>query len=177
MKGEHATEEQIQAYVDGLIGEDFALLSEHIENCEQCRETMHQYRTLFGELADDTGFELPADFARTVAAQVQVEVAQNSVVARERWSPAVLFAILGPALMAAITFYILGYESLLSGFGGFSQTMLGNVDAMFTGCTAYLQQLGLRPDLSLFTVLVLLVISGLDRLLRTLRHSKAMLMA
>ena len=175
MKSEHATEQQIQAYCDGMIGEDFALLSEHIENCEQCRETMHQYRTLFGELADDTGFELPADFARTVAARV--EIAQSSEVAGERWSPAVLFAILGPALMAAITFYILGYESLLSGLGGFSQTMLSNVGAMFTGSADCLQQLGLRPDLFLFTVLVLLVISGLDRLLRTLRHGKAMLMA
>lgn len=175
MKGEHATEEQIQAYVDGMIGEDFALLSEHIENCEQCRETMYRYRTLFGELADDTGFELPAGFARTVAAQV--EVGEDSAVVRERWSPAVLFAILGPALMAAITFYILGYESLLSGLGDFGQTMLGNIDAMFTSSAAYLQQLGLRPDLFLFTMLVLLVISGLDRLLGALRHGKAMLMA
>ncbi len=175
MKSVHATEEQIQAYVDGIIGEDFALLSEHIENCEQCRETMHQYRALFGELADDTGFELPAGFARTVAAQV--EVGKDGAVAPERWSPAVLFAILGPALMAAITFYILGYESLLSGLGDFGQTMLGNIDAMFTGCATYLQRLGLRPDLFLFTMLVLLVISGLDRLLRTLRHGKAMLLA
>ena len=175
MKGEHATEQQIQAYVDGMIGEDFALLSEHIENCEQCRETMHRYRTLFGELADDTGFELPAGFARTVAAQVKV--AQGSVAARERWSFTILFSVLGPVLMAAVTFYFLGYESLLSGFGGFSETMLGNVDAMFTSSAAYLQQLGLPPHLFLFTMLVLLVISGLDRLLATLRHSKAMLMA
>ena len=175
MKSVHATEEQIQAYVDGIIGEDFALLSEHIENCEQCRETMHQYRTLFGELADDTGFDLPAGFARSVAAQV--EVAQSSVVARERWSFTILFGVLGPVLMVAITFYFLGYESLLSGLGDFGQTMLGNIDAMFTGCAAYLQQLGLRPDQFMFTMLVLLVISCLDRLLGTLRHGKAMLMA
>ncbi len=175
MKGEHATEQQIQAYVDGMIGEDFALLSEHIENCEQCRETMHRYRTLFGELADDTGFELPADFARTVAAQV--EVAENSVVAGERWSFTILFGVLGPALMVAITFYFLGYESLLSGLSGFSETMLGNIDAMFTGSVAYLQRLGLPPDQFMFTMLVLLVISGLDLILKTLRHGKAMLMA
>ena len=174
MKSEHATEEQIQAYCDGMIGEDFALLSEHIENCEQCRETVHQYRTLFGELADDTGFELAADFARTVTAQV--EVAQNSEVACERWSFTILFGVLGPALMAAVTFYILGYESLLSGFGGFSETVLGAADAVLSSSAECLQQFGLRPDLFLFTVLVLLVISGLDRLLRTLRHGKAMLM-
>ncbi len=175
MKSVHATEEQIQAYVDGLLGEDFALLSEHIENCEQCRETMHRYRTLFGELADDTGFELPADFARTVAAQV--EVAQGSVAARERWSFTILFSVLGPALMVAITFYFLGYESLLSGLGGFGQTMLSDIEAMFTSSAAYLQRLGLPPHQFMFTMLVLLVISGLDRLLRTLRHGKAMLMA
>ena len=174
MKGKHATEEQIQAYVDGMIGEDFALLSEHIENCEQCRETMHQYRTLFGELADDTGFELPADFARTVAAQM--EVAQNSEVARERWSFTILFGVLGPALMAAVTFYILGYNSLLSGFGGFSQIMLGTADAVLSSSAAYLQQLGLPPGQFIFAMLVLLVISGLDQILKTLRHGKAMLM-
>ena len=175
MKSVHATDEQIQAYVDGLIGEDHELVTEHIEVCRRCRETVLQYRSLFGELADDTGFELPADFARSVAAQV--EVVESSVVARERWSFTILFGLLGPALMAAITFYVLGYESLLAGLGGFSQTMLGNIDAMFTGSAAYLQRLGLRPDLFMFTMLVLLVIAGLDRLLRTLRHGKAMLMA
>ena len=175
MKSVHATEEQIQAYVDGLAGEDHELVAKHIEVCRQCRETVLQYRSLFGELADDTGFELPADFARSVAAQV--EVVESRVVARERWSFTILFGVLGPALMVAITFYFLGYESLLSGLGGFGQTMLNNIDAIFTGSASYLQRLGLRPDQFMFTMLVLLVISGLDRLLRTLRHGKAMLMA
>ena len=51
------------------------------------------------------------------------------------------------------------------------------IDAMFAGSAAYLQQLGLPPGQFIFAMLVLLVISGLDRLLRTLRHGKAMLMA
>ena len=175
MKSVHATEEQIQAYVDGLLSEDHELVTKHIEVCRQCRETVLQYRSLFGELADDTGFELPPDFARSVVAQV--EAAQSSVVARERWSFTMLLGVLGPILMAAITFYFLGYKPLLAGLGGFSETMLGNVDAVFTGSASYLQRLGLRPDQFMFTMLVLLVISGLDRLLRTLRHGKAMLMA
>jgi len=175
MTVKHATEEQIQAYLDGLVGPDYALLSGHIESCEQCRETMLQYHALYGELSDDGDIHLPADFARTVAAGVGST--ETTAETEERWSLNLVFTVLLPLLMAAVTVYFLGAESLYAKVGGFGQSMLGHVDEMATDTAAFLRQFGLRPDLVLFAVLVLLVVSGLERLLRTLRHGKAMPMA
>jgi len=174
MSDRHATDEQIQAYLDGLVGPDYVALSEHIENCELCRETALQYRTLYSDLADETDIRLPADFARTVASKV---APTDTDVAKDRWSLSLVAAVLGPLLIGVVTLYLLGAESLFAKAGGLGHSMAGQAGELADGATAFFKQFGLRPDLALFPLLALLVVSVAERLLRRLRHGKAMLMA
>ncbi len=173
MRNEHATEQQLQKYVDDRYRLERSLV-DHIEQCDQCQEAVAQYQTLFDGLADDSDIRLPADFAASLVAQIPV--AQSETVTSERWSLSTTLGVVAPLTMIAVTIYFLGYESLLSGFGGFGVGMVGLFTGLFAAAGEFLVRYGLRADLFGFAALLLLAVGLTDRLLHALRHGKAMLM-
>lgn len=174
MRNEHATEQQLQKYVDDRYRLERPLV-EHIEQCEQCREAVAQYQILFDGLADETDIQLPGDFAAIVAAKIPA--AQSETATSEGWSLSAALGVVGPLLMVAFTMYFLGYESLLIGFDSFATGMVGLFTGLFTAAGDFMYRYGLRPDLFGFAALLLLAVGLADRLLHALRHGKAMLMA
>ncbi|MDH4034811.1 MAG: hypothetical protein OEV80_13540, partial [candidate division Zixibacteria bacterium] len=140
-----------------------------------CQEAVAQYQMLFDGLADEHDIRLPADFAATVAAQLPATKPVETTA--ERWSMSTVLGVAGPLLMIAVTIYILGYQSLLTGFDGFSTGAVGLLTGLFTAAGEFLLRYGLRADLIGFAALLLVTIGLTDRLLRALRHGKAMLMA
>ena len=174
MRHEHATEQQLQKYVDDRYRLERPLV-EHIESCDQCQESVAQYQTLFDGLADNNDIKLPADFAATVAAQIAVVQAEKA--SSERWSLSTVLGVMAPLVMIAVTVYFLGYEPMVTGLGSFGTGMVGLFTGMFTAAGQFLLRFGLRADLVGFAVLLLLTIGLTDRLLHALKHGKAMLMA
>lgn len=71
MAVEHPTDDQIQQYLDDQAGPAATPIAAHLESCPRCREAVGSYRRLYHELADETEFVLPADFAAKVIAQIQ----------------------------------------------------------------------------------------------------------
>lgn len=173
MRYEHATEQQLQKYVDDRYRLERPLV-EHIEQCDSCQEAVAQYQILFDGLANETEIHLPADFAATVAARIPA--AQPETVTSERWSLSTILGVVAPLLMIAVTIYFLGYGSLITGFGGFSTGAVEMFVGLFTAAGEFLVRFGLRADLVGFAALLLLTIGLTDRLLHALRHGKAMLM-
>ena len=62
----HLTDEEIQAYLDGFVGELDPGLADHIRTCEQCRGALRDYRALYAGLADKSAFDLPRDLPLAV---------------------------------------------------------------------------------------------------------------
>jgi anti-sigma factor RsiW len=174
MRYEHATEQQLQKYVDDRYRLERPLV-DHIEQCDQCQESVAQYQVLFDSLADDNDIQLPADFAATVMARIPV--AQSAETIAERWFSSTILGVVGPLLLVAITMYFLGYEWLLIGFDSFATGMVGLFTGLFTAAGEFMLRYGLRADLFGFAALLLLAVGLADRLLHALRHGKAMLMA
>ena len=174
MRNEHATEQQLQKYVDDRYRLERPLV-DHIEECDQCQTAAEQYQSLFDALSDENDIQLPANFAATVVSKIPAT--QTETVSSERWSLSTVLGIVAPLLMIAVTFYFLGYESLVTGFSGFSVDMVGFFTGMLSGAGEFLLRYGLRADLVGFAVLLLLTVGLADRLLNALRHGKVMLMA
>ena len=173
MRNEHATEQQLQKYVDGRYRLERPLV-DHIEECDQCQRAVAQYQILFDGLADENDIQLPADFAATIAAQIPA--IHSETTASERWSLSTALGIAVPLLMIAVTIYFLGYGSFVTGFDSFATSMVGLFTGVLSGAGEFLLRYGLRADLLGFAVLLLLTVGLADRLLHTLRHGKAMLM-
>ena len=174
MKYEHATEQQLQKYVDDRHRLERPLV-DHIEQCGLCQEAVAEYQVLFDGLANENDIQLPADFAASVAAQIPA--AQLETVASERWSLSNVLGVVAPLIMIAVTLYFLGYESLITGFDGFSVGVVSLFTGLYTAAGEFLLHFGLRADLIGFAALLLMAVGLADRLLHTLRHGKAMLMA
>lgn len=173
MRHEHATEQQLQKYVDDRYRLERPLV-DHIEHCGLCQEAVAQYQMLFDGLADYDDIQLPADFAASVAAQLPAAPAETAV--SERWSLSTILGVMAPLLMIAVTIYFLGYEPLVTGFGGFSAGVVELFTGVFTATGEFMLRYGLRADLFGFAALLLLAVGLADRLLHALRHGKAMLM-
>ncbi len=171
MRDQHATEHQIQKYVDERHRLERPVIN-HIESCDYCSEEAVRYRLLFDGLADDSDIVLPADFASSVTATVTG--AETTVPGR--WSVKLILSLAAPILIVAVTLYFLGFESILAGFSR-SVTVVFTLlfGELFSAACRFLARYGLDAELSGFTALLLLAVGLIDRLLRPLLGGKAML--
>ncbi|MFC1476299.1 anti-sigma factor family protein [Candidatus Zixiibacteriota bacterium] len=168
---EHLTDEQIQEFLDIGAGEKNELVAAHLEDCPSCRAAVAEYRHLYQQLTDDTGFELPADFAASVIAQV-APVPQS----RFRWMIVYPVAAALIAVVAALYIFVdfSGfYHSLKESFAvvtTFDNTVLKSAGAFLNG-------LNLKANLVVSAGLMLVAFAVLERLFFNLRRGKAMFFA
>lgn len=167
----HLTDEQIQEFLDRDAGERQESVAVHLESCPSCRAAVAEYRALYQQMTDDTGFDLPADFAALVMTQV-VPAPQS----RSRW---LVIAPVAAALIAVVTTLYLFVD--FSGFYASVQDSLAAVigldNTVIKSLAAFLNGLNLKANLVVFSGLILLAFAVLERLFFNLRRGKAMFFA
>jgi len=155
----HLTDEQIQDFVDGNIGSDFAAIAGHIEECARCRVAVDQYKALSAGLSVDTGPTLSADFAARVAARLH---------AAPDWTLALVAASI--AAVAAVLVVVFGFEPILEFAGNLSDMQAEATGAAATAVKSFLARYNLTSTHIVFPIITLLfylvidsVITGLKR--------------
>ncbi|MCX6825828.1 MAG: hypothetical protein NTV06_00975, partial [candidate division Zixibacteria bacterium] len=70
MPERHLTDNEIMGIMDG--GNEFQdqFIMEHLGICTKCQKSLELYQTLYHELQNTKGFDIPADFTESVMAQV-----------------------------------------------------------------------------------------------------------
>ena len=70
MKESHATDREIQEYLDQNSTHQDPEVARHIETCEACQQTLRMYRMTVQPLETDPGYHLPKNFARSAASEM-----------------------------------------------------------------------------------------------------------
>jgi len=97
----HLTDEEIQAYLDGIKSGRAEIKPSHLDSCHHCRERLRQFEILYERLAIDETPALSGDFARQVARQAR----KSPVAAPQRGLRPVLVTMLTALLgVLAISF-------------------------------------------------------------------------
>lgn len=174
----HVNDDQIQEFLDGNPTPDRAAIAAHIESCAGCRAKVKEYELLYSGLAGDAGFDLPPNFAATVAARVMPQpVAQPEAQpeSRFKYSDLLLFAGAVAAVVGALIYFV----DLTAIFGGL-KLKLANSEfdtTVLSTCRELLSGMGIKGHLLLSAMAALLMVTLLDRLMRTVRRGKAMFFA
>ncbi|GEM_PF-2138548 len=170
MKSEHLTHEEAQGYAENVLGPRQESAAAHLETCGNCRALVRQYELLFRGLKDETGFELPAGFAGSVAAKV----APQRTLSRYG---GLIWSLAGSAAAVCLVYCFIDMwwlgelvSSILFGAGGMADSVASALQAVDA-------RLPIRSGLLVVPVLILLVVTALDRIILGIRHSKAMFLA
>ena len=118
MRVEHLNDSEIQTYIDNRChARGFPLsprIQDHLECCFSCRERMHEYSLLCGELAQCSQPDLPKDFARRVTLSLPLFSVANAASSRVR---ACLDTVVNWGLVSLVTvlwlFVTVDWHSLL----------------------------------------------------------------
>jgi hypothetical protein len=170
MKSEHLTHEEAQSYVENTLGPRQEHAAAHLEVCGSCRALVKQYELLFQGLKDETGFELPAGFAGSVAAKL---APQHTL---SRYG-GLIWSLAGSAATAFLVFYFLDMSWLRELV---SSILLGAGDTANGVASAFQTvdaRLPIRSGLLIAPLLILLSVAALDRIILGIRRSKAMFLA
>jgi len=168
----HVNDDQIQDFLDGNL--DRTDIATHIESCAECRAKVKEYERLYAAVSVDTGFDLPADFAATVAARV---MPQPEALPERRftYSDISLFAGALAAVIGALIYFV-DFSAVFGGLKAklanseLNTSVVSAVGELFSG-------MGVQGHLLLSAVGALLMVVLLDRLMRTVRRGKAMFFA
>jgi anti-sigma factor RsiW len=169
----HATDEQLQAYLDGTLAET-DVVEAHLASCPHCRQALEVYRQLYTAIEKEAAPELSPDFADRVLARLpeSENIADAEEFARGfRLRDSLVFIV---AFIAAISgaVYFLKPMTLFRSVENVSTPSLADN----TYLSAFLKDLsGLHLDVSiiLFTVLTFIGIALFDRVLvHRRRHRK-----
>ncbi len=173
MTMEHLNNEQIQDYVDGNIGPDYARMAAHVNRCALCAEEVDQYRALCAGLTDDTGFELSPDFAKSVAAMVEPPAVVTEETTEDEESFWSLTAVTVAALVAvtATTAILYGDFAWLSDWASkLSSIDLGITDKLEIAAEELSSRSPFTTMILPCGLVTLLVFGGLDRIMRSVKR-------
>ena len=73
----HLTDEEIQAYLDGLTENLDASLISHLDTCRECRKAIDQYRLLYTCLSDDSSFGVTTGLTPSVMKRLGLKRSQR----------------------------------------------------------------------------------------------------
>lgn len=166
----HLNDEQLQEFLDGGRQAPGERLAQHLDGCPECRLKVAEYRAMYRQLTDDTGFDLPADFAASVMRRVELAPRRNP------WLWVVYPAAAMVAVVAALYFFV----DLSGTFGRLGQTIssiTGMENAVVNSLNGFLEGLNLKPSLVLAAGGMLAAFALLERLFFSLRRGKAMFFA
>ncbi|MCP4704067.1 MAG: hypothetical protein GY865_05615 [candidate division Zixibacteria bacterium] len=179
MAVEHLTDSILQDYLDKNLGDNESEISSHLDNCPICSARLEQYKLLYTELEVDSIPELSPDFSKAVMskiAQVDSEASEVEVKKQPLAVPAPVYALLGFIAAVASVIYFVNLEPLIRAFRVtavseyFNRVIISKVSSLTT-------DLGFDFSLVLMVIATLVVIGGIDYIVRNYKHRTASFMA
>jgi len=163
----HLSEDRIQDYLDGNAGPEQERAAAHLETCGACREAVREYESLYLGLADEAGFDLPADFAASVAAKLAPQPEP-----RAWFYKGIIAAVLLLAGTGAVYFFV--DLSVLFDMVNKGLALETCLDTAVSAVRTFLSILGIQTNLLVFSGLALLMVGLLDRLVFAFRQGKTL---
>ena len=160
----HLTDEQLQDYLDGNIGQtDPAAL--HMDSCPVCRRALEQYKALYAGLESEPDFCLSADFADTVMANLPAEdviiiPTRHPIRIRES---SIAFVVL--AAMVATGIWFLNPVALFQSLSGWFHSSSAGASQQINTVETFLSGYGNLPLMIFFTALAIGVLGTLDKII------------
>ena len=168
----HLTDDDIQTYLDGESVRENKEIVEHLDSCKTCRSRLAQYRSLYVGLKDDSGFELPADFAERVTSSIGLSKSEAS---HKSYSN-VLVTIMGFLAIIGAIIYFVDIPAILKSFSQvswtgslFSKEFIADAKTLLEASTGML-------SLLIPGVLALITVWIIDHYLTKSRHKPSSLM-
>jgi len=124
MRISHLGDSEIQAYLDRRLvsGSDLAVndgVEEHLEGCLCCREELHAYKQLFGELAAEPSVSLPRNFAKKVTLSLPPLAAAHTRARVRVWFTGLATVLTVLTLLVALNWKVFLTASTVSLTGGY----------------------------------------------------------
>ena len=166
MAVKHLTDEEIQRYLDEDIPRD-AAISRHLKECAICQHEFQSYRQVYRALEHDSGFVLSSSFAESVMGRL---TATTNGTSRSSLFNFILI-ILGSVITLGITLYFANGAVVIEMLKGVSSEIADIGSTLVESLQTATSSLGVSPDILLFTVLLLLMFTVLDRILLRSRGS------
>jgi len=162
MASRHMTDDEILAYLDQGASSLDRVFHTHLDQCEDCRARVEQYRSLYSSLEEDREFQLSPGFSGTVVARV---AAENSLAAGRPWG-SILLTAAGIAVGIGLAAYFIDFGPLLSRFAAIFQPsidagarIVGETETTVKGADSN------SGVIILISALILVAIAGADHLL------------
>ncbi|MFQ5500052.1 MAG: hypothetical protein ACE5FH_10320 [Candidatus Zixiibacteriota bacterium] len=169
MRLNHLTDREIQEYIDRETCHETGDIPSHLTCCAKCQQHMREYRNLYLALKDDSGFDLPPDFAATVADRATAQPAIRREI--HVWT----LAALGAAISAVVLLYLAGWQSLVGSALTRGKPFLAVVDRLTNLVHNQLSAYDGNINILLFAAAVLLVFSLLERLFKLSANRRFMI--
>lgn len=117
MRISHLQDHEIQAYLDRCripVSDEDVEVKEHLENCVRCREEVHTYELLYGELAEEPTVSLPRNFAKKVTLSLPPLAAARTRARVRAWLAGLAAALTLPVVLAALNLKVLLISAAVS---------------------------------------------------------------
>ena len=176
---EHLNDSVLQDYLDGNLSNKESEIKTHLDSCPLCSARLKQYQLLYSELEVDTVPALSPDFSKAVMSKIaQVDLEALAVEDNKRpvAVPTLIYAIIGAIVAIVTTIYFVNLEPLTRAFritavsDYFNRVIVSKVSL----ATA---DLGFDFSLVLMVIATLIVIGGIDYIVRHYKHRTASFLA
>jgi hypothetical protein len=166
MAVKHLTDGEIQSYLEGAWPPNTEI-SRHLKKCAICQQELQSYRQVYRALKQDSGFELSSGFAESVMGRLTattMSTSQSSLINS-------ILIILGSIITLGITLYFTNGAVVIETLKGVSSEIAHVGSTLIESFQSVTSSLGVRADVLLFSVMLLLMFTVLDRILLRSRGS------
>ncbi len=172
MNREHLSDSLIQEFLDKQTPLPISARS-HVQECDQCRETLETYREIYVSLSAVDSPRLSSSFADRVMERVRSlrPVARQTDAAAHSWlwTGAI---VVGAVAISAVAIGPAACQNLL---GQLHELWSGSWSGLQSAATKYLAELSLKPTTAALTVVALGGIVLMDRLLVRVRRGRRLI--
>lgn len=168
MSTEHLTDDEIQEILDDNKPLQSSDIHTHLEGCDLCQDTLKHYQNLYSALETDPGFKLPRDFARSVAAKLNLEPSSPFSFPMTE----IIIIVAGVLLALAAAVYFVDMKPILNAFSKITLPRIGLDNAYLTPIKNLLSGLNGSLILLPFAGLALIAVAVFDRIIHKVKMSK-----
>lgn len=149
------SDEQLQDYLDGnLSASEKTLVEKALQESPEQRGRLKQYRNLSMALSEDTGFELPANFAHVVASNIREDSTEKVLF---KFSQIILWLV-GIATAIAVTIHFTNFKPILEDFKSIGNESSGIASTFIASFKTLFESFNVNPA---FIGMIILVLGGI----------------
>ena len=171
----HLSDTILQDYIDGNLAETEAEVISHLDSCQICQARLKEYKQLYGELDIDPIPSLSKEFSHSVMAQIAIEENSDPVHNEEASGfviPSPVYAVVGAIAALAAIIYFIDLKPL---FGVFTGSAISEYisSAILANISKAAEILNFDISLVAMVTLALIIIGGIDYIVKRYKHSTA----